>query len=201
MLSPDVTWTIKGTSPVAGTYRGREAFMTQAVAPFTARLSSPVRPTVRDIWAEGNDVIVHWDGTATAADGMPYSNSYVWIFRMANLRAVEVIAFLDLVAYDDVIRRIPLQSISADRQGGSQMNQNQHPYVGMWVSDDGYIRHELLPNGRYDEARGTRQSAYQGRYEVQDTRIEYWDDTGFTADGVFVDENTLHHAGMILRRQ
>lgn len=81
------------------------------------------------------------------------------------------------------------------------MNQNQHPYVGMWVSDDGYIRHELLLNGRYDEARGTRQSAYQGRYEVQDTRIEYWDDTGFTADGVFVDENTLHHAGMILRRQ
>lgn len=75
VLSPDVTWTIKGTSPVAGTYRGREAFMTQAVAPFTARLSSPVRPTVRDIWAEGNDVIVHWDGTATAADGMPYSNS------------------------------------------------------------------------------------------------------------------------------
>ena len=77
----------------------------------------------------------------------------------------------------------------------------QHPYVGMWVTDDGYVQHELLPNGRYDEARGSRQSAYRGRYEVTGIHIEYWDDTGFTADGDFVDKNTLHHGGMILRRR
>ncbi|MCA1407662.1 Atu4866 domain-containing protein [Ensifer sp. IC3342] len=76
-----------------------------------------------------------------------------------------------------------------------------HPYVGLWVTDNGYVRHELLANGRYDEARGNRQSAYQGRYKVFGNHIEYWDDTGFTADGDFVDENTLHHGGMILRRR
>jgi hypothetical protein len=76
-----------------------------------------------------------------------------------------------------------------------------HPYVGMWVTADSYVRHNLLPGNRYDEARGTRESAYRGRYEVTGTRIEYWDDTGFTADGVFVDENTLHHGGMILYRR
>ena len=76
-----------------------------------------------------------------------------------------------------------------------------HPYVGMWVTDDGRIRHNLLPDNRYDEARGTRESAYRGRYEVSGTRIEYWDDTGFTADGVFVDIDTLHHGGMILYRR
>jgi len=37
-------------------------------------------------------------------------------------------------------------------------------YIGMWVTSDGYIRQELLPDGRYDEARGDRQSAYTGRY-------------------------------------
>jgi len=77
----------------------------------------------------------------------------------------------------------------------------RHPYVGMWVTDDGHIRHELLPNGRYDEARGGRKSAYQGRYEIKGNHIDYWDDTGFTADGTFVDANTLHHAGMIFRRR
>lgn len=77
----------------------------------------------------------------------------------------------------------------------------QHPYVGMWVTDDGQIRHELLPNNRYDEARGTRESAYQGRYEVNGNHIDYWDDTGFTADGEFMDRNTLHHGGMIFRRR
>jgi hypothetical protein len=79
--------------------------------------------------------------------------------------------------------------------------QPNHPYVGMWVTDDGHVRHELLPNGRYVEARGRRERAYLGRYEVTGTQIEYWDDTGFTADGNFVDANTLHHAGMVLRRR
>jgi hypothetical protein len=78
--------------------------------------------------------------------------------------------------------------------------QTTHPYVGLWVTGDGHIRHELLPNGRYVEARGNRERAYLGRYEVTGTHIEYWDDTGFTADGDFIDD-VLHHAGMILYRQ
>ncbi|MCZ7887518.1 Atu4866 domain-containing protein [Agrobacterium salinitolerans] len=75
-----------------------------------------------------------------------------------------------------------------------------HPYVGMWVTGDGHVRQELLPNGRYDEARGSRKSAYRGRYEVKGNHIDYWDDTGFTADGEFVDD-VLHHGGMIFYRQ
>ncbi|KJF73328.1 Atu4866 domain-containing protein [Agrobacterium arsenijevicii] len=75
-----------------------------------------------------------------------------------------------------------------------------HPYIGMWVTGDGHVRQELLPDGRYDEARGQRKSAYQGRYEVKGNRIDYWDDTGFTADGEFVDD-VLYHGGMIFYRQ
>lgn len=79
--------------------------------------------------------------------------------------------------------------------------QNHHPYLGMWVTGDGHIRQELLPNGRYDEARGNRRSAYQGRYEVTGNHIDYWDDTGFTADGEFIDNDTLHHGGMVFYRE
>jgi putative ligand-binding protein with streptavidin-like fold len=86
-------------------------------------------------------------------------------------------------------------------QQSMEKEMTQHSYVGMWVTDGGHIRHELLPNGRYDEARGTRKSAYQGRYEIKGNQIDYWDDTGFTADGKFVDKDTLHHGGMIFRRQ
>ncbi|KAB2704398.1 Atu4866 domain-containing protein [Brucella intermedia] len=75
-----------------------------------------------------------------------------------------------------------------------------HPFVGMWVTEDGYIRQELLPNGRYDEARGSKKSAYQGRYEITGNHIEYWDDTGFTADGKFIDD-VLHHVGMRFHRE
>ena len=76
-----------------------------------------------------------------------------------------------------------------------------HPYVGLWVTADGHIRHELLPEGRYVEARGSRESAYTGRYAVTGTHIDYVDDTGFSADGDFVDIDTLHHAGMVLARR
>ena len=71
---------------------------------------------------------------------------------------------------------------------GGHAEMTPHSYVGMWVTADGYVRHNLLPDNRYDEARGTRESAYRGRYQV-------------TADGVFVDDNTLHHGGMILYRR
>nr|WP_225881676.1 Atu4866 domain-containing protein [Rhizobium phaseoli] len=88
---------------------------------------------------------------------------------------------------------------SVNKEARTRMQ--DHPYVGMWVTDDGQVRHQLLPNGRYDEARGNRESAYRGRYEVTGSHIEYRDDTGFTADGDFVDANTLHHGGMVLRRK
>ena len=86
----------------------------------------------------------------------------------------------------------------ATGQGG-QMAADR--YVDMWVTGDGQIRQELLPTGRYDEARGTRKSAYQGRYEIRDKEIFYWDDKGFTADGTFVSDDELHHGGMIFYRE
>lgn len=73
-------------------------------------------------------------------------------------------------------------------------------YVGMWVTKDGYIRHELLPDNRYDEARGKRKSAYQGSYKISGNHIDYKDDTGFTADGEFKD-GILYHAGMVLYKE
>jgi ketosteroid isomerase-like protein len=108
VLAPDVVWTIKGTSPAAGTYRSRQDFLARAVKPFADRLASPVRPARTQVWADGDHVIVHWDGAGQAADGRPYHNSYVWIFRMAGQHATEVTAFLDLVPYDDVLERVPL---------------------------------------------------------------------------------------------
>ena len=61
-------------------------------------------------------------------------------------------------------------------------------YVGLWVTADNYVRQELLPGGRYVEARGTTEQAYTGRYTITGTHIDYADDSGFTADGDFINE-------------
>ena len=76
---------------------------------------------------------------------------------------------------------------------------SQASYVGLWVTQDGRVRHELLPNGRYNETRGTRESAFQGRYTIQGNHIDYVDDTGFTAGGHFRD-GVLYHGGTVLYR-
>jgi len=78
--------------------------------------------------------------------------------------------------------------------------ESEQDYTGMWVTKDGYIRHELLSNGRYDEARGNKQSAYQGSYTITGNHIDYKDDTGFSADGDFKD-GVLHHGGYLFYKQ
>lgn len=107
VLADNVVWTIVGSGPTAGTYRGRQALMERAVRPLAERLSTPIRPHVQQLWADGDHVIVQWEGSATATDGQPYRNRYVWILRLAERRAVEVTAFLDLQAYAEVLRRVP----------------------------------------------------------------------------------------------
>ncbi|QKW51618.1 Atu4866 domain-containing protein [Streptomyces buecherae] len=72
--------------------------------------------------------------------------------------------------------------------------------VGTWVTEDGHIRRELLPDGRDDEARGERASAYTGRYTVTGSHLDYVDDTGFTATGDIRD-GVLCHEHLVLYRE
>lgn len=73
------------------------------------------------------------------------------------------------------------------------------PRIGLWSDERGWLRQRLLPDGRYDEARGERESAYQGRYWINGDRIDYLDDLGFWAFGTFSGDR-LDHAGYTLRR-
>ncbi|MEB8338090.1 Atu4866 domain-containing protein [Streptomyces endophyticus] len=72
-----------------------------------------------------------------------------------------------------------------------------HPYLGMWITADGQVRHQLLPGGPYDEARGSVESACTGSCQITGDRIFYQDDSAFSADGIFID-GVLHHAGMAM---
>lgn len=103
LLSDDVVWTIAGSGPVAGTYRGTKDFIDRASAPLVTRLKTPIVPEVRNIWAAGDVVIVRFDGAATTTSGAPYRNQFVWIFRMRDGKVVEAEAFLDLQAYQQVV--------------------------------------------------------------------------------------------------
>ncbi|MBQ1081402.1 Atu4866 domain-containing protein [Nocardiopsis sp. B62] len=95
----------------------------------------------------------------------------------------------------------PVEEPGSDTEGVTEpVHDPDHPHTGLWVEENGFVRQELLPNGRYDEARGDRESAYTGRYWVDGSRIDYLDDLGFWAFGEF-DGDVLHHAGYRFTRR
>jgi hypothetical protein len=73
-------------------------------------------------------------------------------------------------------------------------------YCGLWVSPDNRIRHELFPDGRYTEARGSEPEVFAGNYAIYDNRIDYSDDRGFDAYGFFKND-VLYRGGIMLIRQ
>lgn len=100
LLADDVTWHITGQDPaIATTYHSREALLDGAARPLAARAAAPLKPTVRRIWSDGDDVIVHWEGTAPLVDGTTYRNTYLWIMTVRDGRVTAVTAFLDNAAF------------------------------------------------------------------------------------------------------
>ncbi len=190
LLDEDAEWIVSGRSPVSGIYNGKADFMENAVKPILAQLATPLRPELVSLTADERFVWLHFNAWATTVNGQSYKNTYVWKMQIKNGKIIAGVAFLDTYELAGLMNNIKETTMD------TTMEESRN-YIGMWVTENGYIRHELLPGNRYDEARGSRKSAYQGKYKVTGNHIDYVDDTGFSADGEFVDERTLHHGGYI----
>ena len=104
LLHEEVEWTVAGDSPVSGVYWSRAQFLGQAVAPITARLATPIVPTVEHVVAQDDAVVVVWSGQATAKDGHAYRNRYAWHLQLREGRIVRAVAFLDTWALAQLMR-------------------------------------------------------------------------------------------------
>jgi ketosteroid isomerase-like protein len=106
LLAPEAEWTIVGTSPLSKTYRSKQEFLDQVITPFNARMAKPLVPTVRGIYADGDMVIILFDASATAKDGLPYRNTYTWYFQMKDAKVIKAIAFFDTREFDEFWSRV-----------------------------------------------------------------------------------------------
>jgi ketosteroid isomerase-like protein len=109
VFAPDMVWRIEGHSLAAREYGDAQQFIDEVLAPFGARFSSsePFRPTtIRSIHADGDTVIVLWDGRGMANDGQPYENSYAWFMRMRDGKVVDGTAFFDSISFNDLWTRV-----------------------------------------------------------------------------------------------
>jgi ketosteroid isomerase-like protein len=109
VFAPQMVWRIEGHSLAAKEYADKQQFIDEVLAPFGARFSSsePFRPiTVRSIHADGDTVIVLWDGRGIANDGQPYENTYAWFMSMRDGKVVDATAFFDSISFNDLWKRV-----------------------------------------------------------------------------------------------
>ncbi|GAA4879720.1 nuclear transport factor 2 family protein [Actinomycetospora straminea] len=88
------------------TYESRREFLDVVIDPFDARMSAPLVPVVRGLYADGDWVIVLFDAAATARDGRPYRNTYTWYLRLDGGAIVEAVAFFDTLEFADLWHRV-----------------------------------------------------------------------------------------------
>jgi uncharacterized protein len=106
LLADEASWTIVGHSAASKSYPSKNAFLSEVIRPFNARMSTGLKPTVRSIYAEGNTVIIFFDANGTARDGKPYSNTYAWFLDMRDDKIVKAFAFFDSVVFNDFWQRV-----------------------------------------------------------------------------------------------
>ena len=106
LLADDAVWTIEGRSIAAKTYVGKKTFIREVIGPLNARLRDRLKPKVRSICADGDAVVIFFDGEATARDGKPYSNTYFWQFEMQEGKVVKASALYDSIAFNDLWSRV-----------------------------------------------------------------------------------------------
>ena len=109
VFAADMVWRIEGHSVASREYADRQEFVDEVLAPFAARFAAgerfrPVR--IRSIHADGDTVVVVWDGRGVANDGQPYENSYAWIMRMREGAVVDGTAFYDSISFNDLWARV-----------------------------------------------------------------------------------------------
>jgi ketosteroid isomerase-like protein len=105
-LADNATWEIVGNSAASRVYKGKEDFMTNVIRPFNARMSTRLVPTIRNMYADGDTVVVFFDAEGTAKDGKPYRNTYSWFLTLDNDQIVKASAFFDSVAFNDFWERV-----------------------------------------------------------------------------------------------
>jgi ketosteroid isomerase-like protein len=106
LLADDAVWTITGNSLASKTYRGREAFMSEVIRPFNARMAVGLKPTIRNIYEDGETVVVFFDANGKARDDRPYTNTYAWFLDLRDGKIVRASAFFDSIAFNDLWTRV-----------------------------------------------------------------------------------------------
>jgi len=100
-FAPDAVWRLDGELPISGTWRGRDAILSD----FLATAMSYYRPgsvslEITSLIADGDRVAMQWTSRAHTRSGEPYENHCIAVFTVRDGKIDHVHEYMDtLYAY------------------------------------------------------------------------------------------------------
>jgi hypothetical protein len=96
-FAEDATWTINGSLPIAGPWKGRDTIVDDFLSELGGSLYEPgsLRFDFSTLIGEGDTVALEWTVSARTMGGEDYENAYCGIFVVRDGRIQEVREYLD----------------------------------------------------------------------------------------------------------
>ena len=102
-VSDDVSWTVMGTHPLAGTYHSKEEFVSHTFGRLNRILKKGVILKVKNVLLQDETAVVEMESISTALNGNPFNNTYCWVVYFQDEVIVEVRAYVDSALVQRVI--------------------------------------------------------------------------------------------------
>jgi uncharacterized protein len=116
-MADEFSWTIPGTTKWSKTYRGKQAVLAELFAALRATLVPPIAVEASRFIADEDYVAVEARGRNATKTGLPYNNTYCYVFRLAGGKLQEVTEYMDTQLVNAALGDPPNLSSSA---GGDQ---------------------------------------------------------------------------------
>ncbi|MEQ8654161.1 MAG: nuclear transport factor 2 family protein [Kiloniellales bacterium] len=95
LIAEDVTWTVRGSTPVSGVYHAKQDLVEGAFKPLLSRLEGPLKTRLVDVAADGEKVYLRFHGSGLAKSGLHYEQDYCFAMIMREGRIVEIVSYVD----------------------------------------------------------------------------------------------------------
>ena len=102
-VSDDVSWTVMGTHPLAGTYHSKEEFVSHTFGRLNRILKKGVILKVKNVLLQDETAVVEMESLSIALNGKPFNNTYCWVVYFRDEVIVEVRAYVDSALVQRVI--------------------------------------------------------------------------------------------------
>jgi uncharacterized protein len=102
LLADDARWTAIGSSSWSRTYEGKQAIVDELMRPLFRQFADQYSARAIRIVAEDDVVVVEARGHVMTKSGLPYDQTYCYVFRLSDGKVSELTEYLDT----DLVNRV-----------------------------------------------------------------------------------------------